>query len=274
MDEHRNQLCELCGARLSRVKHHRPHGVGRACKKHSIVEKPAPATAPAAAPPTQRSKRPYETLGATQQWKRRREARSSLEAIDCPLEALHPEPPPPAALLHLPTSVREAIRSVEGLRIPCEQTIIQCKKLLATTHATATDTFANGAYVTDPIRFVSVLCAQTPFIAVGGDSGGGHTKLGVTYSFKGVQHFAALLVYAGGDGWEELNGLTAAGHTTFTGDSAGCPHMPISQLSFASTPLASFRHHSISTWVSTIESFSMCTPSCWENSMWRRLSNV
>ena len=42
------QLCELCGARLSRVKHHRPHGVGRACKKHSIPEKPSPSIAPVA----------------------------------------------------------------------------------------------------------------------------------------------------------------------------------------------------------------------------------
>jgi hypothetical protein len=174
IDEHRNQLCELCGSRLSRVKHHRPHGVGRACKKHSIPEKPSPATAPVAnaaptlAPPTQRAKRPYETLGPTQQWKRRRQARSSLQAVDCPLEVLRPEPPPPAALLHLPTSVREAIRSVEGLRIPCEQTILKCKQLLASSHATETGTFANGAYITDPIRFVSVLCAQTLFIAVGG----------------------------------------------------------------------------------------------------------
>jgi hypothetical protein len=36
------QICELCPARISRVKHHRPHGVGRACaprckpiKRHS-----------------------------------------------------------------------------------------------------------------------------------------------------------------------------------------------------------------------------------------------
>ncbi len=32
------------------MKHHRPHGVGRACKKHSIPEKPSPATALDAAP--------------------------------------------------------------------------------------------------------------------------------------------------------------------------------------------------------------------------------
>jgi hypothetical protein len=43
--------------------------------------------------------------------------------------------------------------------------MIQCKKKLLLTHATETGTFANGAYITDPIRFVSVLCAQSPFLA-------------------------------------------------------------------------------------------------------------
>jgi hypothetical protein len=30
--------CENCGRQLSKVKHHRPYGVGRAWKKHSIAE--------------------------------------------------------------------------------------------------------------------------------------------------------------------------------------------------------------------------------------------
>ena len=32
--------CELCGRRLSKVKHHRPYGAGRACQKHALPEKP------------------------------------------------------------------------------------------------------------------------------------------------------------------------------------------------------------------------------------------
>jgi hypothetical protein len=148
-----------------------------------------------------------------------------LEAVDCPLEALQPAAPPPAALLHLPTSVREAIRSVEGLRIPCEQTMIRCKRQLASSHATETGTFAGGAYITDPVRFVSVLCAQSPFIAVGGDAGGGRCVLGVTYSAAGKQHFAALLVYEGGDSWLELQDCRAAGLTPFVGESAAFPHI-------------------------------------------------
>jgi len=31
--------CELCGRRLSRVKHHRPHGVGRACAPRCKVSR-------------------------------------------------------------------------------------------------------------------------------------------------------------------------------------------------------------------------------------------
>jgi len=139
----------------------------------------------------------------------------------CPLEAVQPLPcAAPEELLHLSTAERERIRTVPSLRIPCEQTMIKCKRLLAATHGTETGTFANGAYITDPVRFVSVLCVQSSFIAVGGDTGGGHTKLGITYSIKGVQSFACLLVYEGRDSFEELQHLTTPHLTPFTGDSA------------------------------------------------------
>ena len=101
--------------------------------------------------------------------------------------------------LVLSTAERDRVRTIPGIHIPCEQTMIQCKKQLANTHATETGTFAGGAYVTDPLRFVSVLCAQSPFIAIGGDAGGGRCVLGVTYSHGGKQHFAALLVYEEGN---------------------------------------------------------------------------
>jgi hypothetical protein len=41
-------LCVLCQRDLAKVKHHRPYGDGRACKKHSIAEKPSPAASPSA----------------------------------------------------------------------------------------------------------------------------------------------------------------------------------------------------------------------------------
>ena len=180
------------------------------------------------APPVTRAKRPYADLRPTQQWKRRRKAREAvtqvLDRIGVPLDVITPpSTPSPHDLLHLSTAERERFRTVRGIHLPCERTIIQCKKLLTATHATETGTFANGAYITDPVRFVSVLCAQSPFLAVGGDKGGDHTKLGITYGTEQtrklpngqvrekhsyLQHFAPLIVYAGSDHWEDMNELT------------------------------------------------------------------
>ena len=180
--------------------------------------------------PPARSKRPYDSLGPTQRWKRRKQAladiTNTLQQTGCPIGSLQLQPrATPAELVHLSTATREEIRSVPSLRIPCERTIAACKQLLAQTHGTETGTFANGAYLTDPVRCVSVLCAQSSFLAVGGDCGGGHTKLGVTYAVKGVQHFAALVVYAGGDSYEELLHLTHEVEPPFVGDSAAFPHI-------------------------------------------------
>jgi hypothetical protein len=177
-----------------------------------------------------RKKRSYETLQPTEKWKRRTKAKAAvnkiLEEIGVPIEEIHSPPmPSPIDLCHLPTSTREDMRTVRGLRIPSEKLMIQFKKLIATTHATETGTFANGAYITDPLRFVSVLCAQSPFVAIGGDKGDTHTKLGTTYSINGIQHYAPLIVYAGNDDWEDMNELTAPSLTPFTGDSAAFPHI-------------------------------------------------
>ena len=230
------QLCKDCGARLNRCKGklHRS-GAGHIC--HCCYTKAGRAHAAASvSKPTPHSKRPYDTLQSTQQWKRRTQLRSAIAAaeqeISCPRATVTPQPiPSPVELIHLPTSVREAIRTVPSLRIPSEQTMIKCKQQLATSHATGTGTFADGAYITDPVRFVSVLCAQSSFIAVGGDAGGGRCVLGITYSTpdahtgKHTQHFAALLVYEGGDSWLELQDCRAEGLTPFVGDSAAFPHI-------------------------------------------------
>jgi hypothetical protein len=253
--------CELCGTRLNRCKgklhHHPPGKICTPCYKSSkghravpvAVALPSPShSPPPVAVPSTRSKRPYDSLQSTQKWKRRKKAREAvgqvLDKIGVPLAALHPPPTPlPAELIHLPTSIREKIRTVPTLHIPSEQTIIHCKQQLASTHATETGTFAGGAYITDPVRFVSVVCAQSPFIAVGGDAGGGRCVLGVTYSVRGPQqyrklpngkmkkkyphqqHFAPLLVYEGGDSWLELQDCRAEGLTPFVGESAAFPHI-------------------------------------------------
>jgi hypothetical protein len=143
-----------------------------------------------------------------------------------PPEAIQPQPRvTPEDLLHLSTAERERIRTVPSLHIPCERTMIECKKLLAATHATETGTFADGAFITDPVRFVSVLCAQSSFIAVGGDAGGGRCALGITYSCEGKQCFAALLVRQGSDKYDDLKELLVPGLTPFNGDSSAFPHI-------------------------------------------------
>jgi hypothetical protein len=93
-----------------------------------------------------RTKRPYDTLSTTQRWKRRKQARLALKDIDIPVQALVSNVPPPAALIHLPTSVREQIRTIAGLHIPSEKTMIQCKEILASTHGCKTATLEHGAY--------------------------------------------------------------------------------------------------------------------------------
>jgi hypothetical protein len=150
-----------------------------------------------------------------------------LQQVGCPAEALHlQQRTTPEELLHLTTAERERIRTVPSLQIPCEQTMIACKQLLATSHATETGTFANGAYITDPVRFVSVLCVQSPLLVVGGDTGDQLTKLGVTYlDEQQHQHFAALLVYRGKDDYTDLDTLKQPSLTPFTGDSAAFPHI-------------------------------------------------
>jgi len=189
--------------------------------------------------PLPRTKRPYESLRPTQKRERRKQLRSAIAEAEqetgCPLEALQlQQRTTPEELLDFSTAERERIRTIPSLHIPCEQTMIACKKQLATSHATETGTFAGGAYITDPLRFVSVLCAQSSFIAVGGDAGGGRCALGVTYSIptptaanpeETTQHFACLLVYEGGDSWLELQDCRAEGLTPFVGDSAAFPHI-------------------------------------------------
>jgi hypothetical protein len=104
--------------------------------------------------------------------------------------------------------------------------MIACKKLLAASHAIETGTFANGAYITDSVRFVSVLCAQSSLLVVGGDTGDGLTKLGVTYlEADQTQRFAALLVYRGKDDFTDLGALQQLGVTPFVGASAPFPHI-------------------------------------------------
>ena len=180
-----------------------------------------------------RSHRDYHTLGPTQRYTRRKLATarisSALDEIDVPLSALHlSSKAPPAQFIHLSQSERERIRTVPALRplVPGEAAVTALKLQLAVTHAAATADFPGGAFICDPLRYVAVLTAASPFVVIGGDTGGGLTKLGVTYlDCSAKQRFAALLVYRGKDNAAALHALTAAkapGLMPFTGDSANC----------------------------------------------------
>jgi hypothetical protein len=98
--------CELCGRRLADVKHHRPHGVGRACKKHSIAEKPAPATAAVAeSVPVRSHKRkaesdPGQPLPAATESLNRTRLR-----VRAPRVVALPSPPPAKKAHRIPANV-------------------------------------------------------------------------------------------------------------------------------------------------------------------------
>jgi hypothetical protein len=125
-------------------------------------------------------------LRSTQQRERRKRLKEGIEELEvqvgCSVSAVIAPPSiPPASLLHLSTSTRDQIRSVEGISIPSEKKMIQEKKKLSESHGTATASFSNGAYISDPLSFISTILPSSSFICVGGDAGGGQTKLGCTF---------------------------------------------------------------------------------------------
>jgi hypothetical protein len=115
-----------------------------------------------------------------------REAVTAAEAaVGCPATAVvTPPSTPPSSLLHLSTSVRDRIRSVDSITIPSEKKMREVKKQLAYSHSTETKSFSFGSYISDPLSYVGFISASSSFISVGGDAGGGQTKLGITFFFR------------------------------------------------------------------------------------------
>jgi len=144
------------------------------------------------------------------------------EKIGCPVfAAVATTSTPPSSLLHLSTSDRNRSRSIDSIVIPSEKLISQLKKELSNSHHSQTGSFSNGAYICDPLGFISSVTKSSPFVCVGGDTGAGYTKLGVSYlTPSNTQSFICLLVYEGDDGWEELNKLKSKKEIKFTGESS------------------------------------------------------
>lgn len=177
-------------------------------------------------------RREWTQLSRTQQWRRRREGLQALIDIGVPLSALIDSRPTPPHMLPLSTAARRKMRAATGLRIPGEKRMADCKLWLAATRGTATASFCVtvgdssmvGAFVTDPVRLVRLATKGSSFLAIGGDTGGGQTKLGVTYQRTRGNHttqsFLPLLVVDAKDGRETFTALRTPNCSPFTGDSA------------------------------------------------------
>ena len=178
-----------------------------------------------------RKRKPMELLSSNGKRNRKKEGLSLLASISCPVLALIDDyRAPPKEFLHTHKSQRLFMRSFPSLShfIPSERQMIDLREELAKKHGTATDiihsSIFTGAYITDPVLFVQSLTKHTPhsLLAIGGDCGGGHTKLGVTYTdATETQRFACLFVFAGKDCAENLNALKKHGITKFIGLSSG-----------------------------------------------------
>ena len=113
--------------------------------------------------------------------------------------------------------------------------MVRLKRELAVSHGTATAIFSvvvlhnptvHGTFITAPIKlFRKLITGDSAQFAIGGDSGAGHTKLGVTYSSGNKQKFASLLNYDQTDSAVNMHALAAPGVTPFTGESTPYPHI-------------------------------------------------
>ena len=138
------------------------------------------------------------------------------------------------------------LRSIDlGKPVAGERRVRQLKFELAATAGTGTATFERGefigAYCTDPQQFLTTYTAASPFVIVGGDSGGGFTKLGVTFlnALQTVE-FAALVVYDGKDDYTSLSRFLDLSPLSFTGSTLA---LPVPALNFFTFLQYQFLHH-------------------------------
>ena len=167
-----------------------------------------------------RKHKPFQQLQPRQKRARLHDVKAFAALTDTPLSAIQPPRIPAANLIHLPYSTRRSMRTVDGLRIASEKKIKEYKLMLAQHFGTETAAIntneVTGAYITDPIYLVELLAERSPFICIGGDCGGGVTKLGITYLNENKKAaFAALLVFSESDHYESLTKLLTPDLTPF-----------------------------------------------------------
>ncbi len=209
--------------------------IGECCRRELVrrltpasISQPLLLTSSSA--PTKRRNRGYDkNLGELQQTQRTKRIKSLRAALEefckknkCSLEELFRLFGPKIDsidLLGTTKAERVTFRQLPGANFCSERQIVQLKYDFAIEFGTETKSFSgqlnnsvtfHGAYMSDPIHFIDVLLstATEQTIAVGGDFGGGSTKIGMTYlNAEGKKSFAILLIYDARDNYASMNAL-------------------------------------------------------------------
>jgi hypothetical protein len=172
----------------------------------------------------ERALRPYASLGRSSRFKRLVLYRRDLASLHQRWN-ITPADVPRARLLgrRIGASATAAFRRHlrhEGKRlIPAEREYAQLKRSLAVNNGTRTlhhsykiddaddpnEKWVHVAYLTDPLKYLAAVTSASSFVAIGGDKGGIHTTLGVTYlNRRGLIEFSALLTFIGEDNHRHL----------------------------------------------------------------------
>ena len=108
--------------------------------------------------------KPYHELRKTQRSVRRKAGMTFLQQHDIPISELQPTITS-HQVIHLPTTIRQQMRSVKGIRMPSEKVMIALKHELSVTHgtATATATAIQGDWIAHPRPILSTMLEYSAF---------------------------------------------------------------------------------------------------------------
>jgi hypothetical protein len=107
-------------------------------------------------------------------------AEDALNQVDVPVTALSPRTIAPSEIQHWGHRERRKLRDINCV-IPSDSTMNKLYQDMNKTYGTECKEFDLGAYVCDPIKLIKHLTKDSPFLAVGGDCGGGIIKFGFSY---------------------------------------------------------------------------------------------